>query len=77
MKDQGAFSPLRALACEAVAAVPSTGGTVASLAAVGVGVVIATVLDVVWTESHDGEGWKDIKKDKIIRQNNLDLKSPC
>lgn len=45
--------------CEAVAAVPSTGGAVASLLAVGVGVVIATVLDVAWTESHDGEGCKE------------------
>lgn len=41
-----AFSPYRALMCEAVAAIPSTGGTVTSLFAVGVGVVIATVLDV-------------------------------
>lgn len=55
MKDQGAFSPLRSLVGEAVAAIPSTGGAVTSLLTVGVGVVIATVLDVVWTENHEEE----------------------
>lgn len=44
--------------CEAVAAVPSTGGAVTSLLAVGVGVVVAAVLDVARTESHNGEGCK-------------------
>lgn len=56
VKDQGAFGPQGALVCEAVAAVPSTGGIVAALLAVGVGVVIAAVLDVARTESRDGEG---------------------
>lgn len=54
VKDQGAFSPQGALVCEAVAAVPSTGGAVASLLTVVVGVVVAAVLDVARTESHDG-----------------------
>lgn len=53
VEDQGAFSPHGALVCEAVAAVPSTGGAVTSLLAVGVGVVITAVLDVARTESHD------------------------
>lgn len=47
VQDYRAFSPFGALVCEAVAAVPSTGGAVTSVLAVGVGVVIATVLDVV------------------------------
>lgn len=40
---------------EAVTAIPSTEGTVASLITVGVGIVIAAVLDVAWTESHGGK----------------------
>lgn len=56
VKDQSAFGPPGALLCEAVAAVPSTEGAVASLLAVGVGVVVTAVLDVARTESNDGEG---------------------
>lgn len=56
VKDQGAFGPQGALVCEAVTAVPAAGGAVAALLAVGVGVVIAAVLDVARTESHGGEG---------------------
>lgn len=50
VKNHGAFGPRGALVCEAVAAVPSTGGAVASLLAVGVGVVITAVLDVTRTD---------------------------
>lgn len=56
VEDQGAFGPAGALVFEAVAAVPSTGGAVASLLTVGVGVVIAAVLGVTRTESRDREG---------------------
>lgn len=48
MKDQGAFGPQGALVSEAVAAVPSAGGAVTSLLTVGVGVMIAAVLNVAW-----------------------------
>lgn len=75
VKDQGAFGPHGALVFEAVAAVPSTGGAVASLLTVGVAVVIAAVLDVSRTESHDGEGWRDGRKKtgnyKIISTNGV------
>lgn len=54
VKDQSAFSPQGALVGEAVAAIPSTGGAVASLLAVGVGVVVAAVLDVARTENCGG-----------------------
>lgn len=46
MKDQRALGPARPFVCEAVAAVPATGGAVAALLAVRVGVVVAAVLDV-------------------------------
>ncbi len=55
VKDQGALGPQGALVCEAVTTVPSTGGVVTTLLAVGVGVMITAVLDVAWTESHEGE----------------------
>ena len=75
VEDQGAFGPTGALVFEAVAAVPSTGGAVASLLTVGVGVVIAAVLGVTRTESRDREGWRDVRKetgnDKIISINGL------
>lgn len=67
VNDQGALGPQGALVCEAVTAVPSTGGAVASLLAVGVGVVIAAVLDVARTESNDGEGMKRFKERDRIR----------
>lgn len=60
VKDQRAFGPLSALVCEAVAAIPSTGGAVAALLAVRVGVVVAAILDVPWTVNHD---------DKMANQN--------
>lgn len=44
-----AFSPQRVLIFETVAAIPSTEGIVASLIAVGVGIMITAVLDVAWT----------------------------
>lgn len=55
MKDQGALGPQRALMFEAVAAIPSTGGAVTALLAVGVGVVIAAVLDMARTVNNNGE----------------------
>lgn len=65
VKDQSAFSPQGALVGEAVAAIPSAGGAVASLLTVGVGVVIAAVLDVARTESHDGMRGRDLKKGRV------------
>lgn len=59
MQEQCAFSPHGALVREAVAAVPSTGGAVTSLIAEGVGIVVATVRDVAWTESNDGDGCRE------------------
>lgn len=54
VEDQRAFSPLRSLVCEAVTAVPPTGGAVAALLTVRVGVVVAAVLDVSGAVNHDG-----------------------
>lgn len=54
VKDQRAFSPLRSLVCEAVTAIPPTGGAVTALLTVRVGVVVAAILDVSWTVNHDG-----------------------
>ena len=46
VKDQRAFGPLGSLVGEAVAAIPSTGGAVAALLTVGVGIVVTAILDV-------------------------------
>lgn len=62
VKDQSASGPHGAPVGEAVAAVPPAGGAVAALLAVGVGVVIAAVLDVPRTESRDGEEGRDVKR---------------
>lgn len=53
VKDQGAFSPLWRLFCEAVAAIPTTGGAVTALLTMRVGIVVAAVLDVSWAVNHD------------------------
>lgn len=53
VKDQGAFSPLRPLVCEAVTAIPATGGAVTALLTVRVGIVVAAILDVSWAVKQD------------------------
>lgn len=58
VKHQRAFSPLRPLAGEAVAAIPSTGGAVAALLTVRVSIVVAAVLDVSRTVNNDETGKK-------------------
>lgn len=63
VNDQGAFSPLGFLVCEAIAAIPSTGSTVASLLAVGVGIMITAILDVAWAENHYGIRCTDVKEE--------------
>lgn len=50
VEHHGSFGPRRSLLREAVAAIPAAGGAVASLLAVGVGVVVAAVLDVARTD---------------------------
>lgn len=53
VKDQGAFSPLRSLVCEAVTAIPATGGAVTALLTVRVGIVVAAILYVSWAVNRD------------------------
>lgn len=50
VEHHGSFGPRRRLLREAVAAVPAAGGAVATLLAVGVGVVVAAILDMAWTD---------------------------
>lgn len=57
VKHQRAFRPLRSLVCEAVTAIPTTGGAVAALLTVRVGVVVAAILDVSGTVNHDDTRW--------------------
>lgn len=53
VQHHGSFGPHWCLLREAVAAVPATGGAVASLLAVGVGVVVAAILDMAWADRFD------------------------
>lgn len=50
VEHHGSFGPRRRLLREAVATVPAAGGAVATLLAVGVGVVVAAILDMAWTD---------------------------
>lgn len=63
VEDHGSFGPHGSLVREAVAAVPTAGGAVTSLLAVGVGVVVAAVLDVARTDGRDGIRRRDVQEE--------------
>lgn len=63
VENHGSFGPHWSLVREAVAAVPTAGGVVTSLLTVGVGVVVAAVLDVAWTDGRDGIRRRDVQEE--------------
>lgn len=63
VEDHGSFGPHGGLVREAVAAVPTAGGVVTSLLTVGVGVVVAAVLDVARTDGRGGIRRRDVQEE--------------